>query len=80
LAIAREDAGEHADGSLQDGDDGQHGRHAKGDARHTDEGSNSVPQQIGNNQLEKDHAAPCREIWLERWQALSMRSRASASN
>ena len=57
LAIARQDAGKHADGALENGDHGQHGRDAEGDARDTDERTDAVAAQVGHDQLEKDHGS-----------------------
>ena len=55
FAIARQDAGEHSDCALQDGNHGEHGRNAEGNARDADERADAVAAQIGHDQLEKDH-------------------------
>ena len=55
LAVAGQNAGEHADGALKDGDHSEHCRDAEGDAGDADEGANAMALEIGHNQLEKDH-------------------------
>ena len=55
FAIVRQDAGEHSDCALQDGNHGEHGRNTEGDARDADERADAMAAQIGNDQLEKDH-------------------------
>jgi len=56
FAIVRQDAGEHSDCALQDGNHGEHGRNTESDARDTDERADAMTAQIGHDQLEKDHA------------------------
>ena len=51
LTVTGEDAGEHADRTLQHGHDCQHGGHAERDAGNADEGANPMPQQIGDNEF-----------------------------
>ncbi len=55
LAVAGQDAGEHADRALQHSDHGKHGRDTEGDARNTDRRPDAMAAQIGHDQLEKDH-------------------------
>ena len=55
LAVARQDAGKHADGALQNGNYGKHGSNAESYAGDTDERPDAMPTKIGENQLEKDH-------------------------
>lgn len=58
LAVAREDAGKHTNGALQDRDDRKHGGDAEGDAGHADDRPDAVTAEIRQDQLEKDHADP----------------------
>ncbi len=53
LAIAGEDAGEHADGSLENCDDGEHGGDAECDACDADQGSDSMAKKIDQDQFYK---------------------------
>jgi hypothetical protein len=70
LAVAGENAGEHADRALQHRDDGQHRRDAEGDARDAEERPDAMPAEIGQDQLEEDHRrlrpAPSQASWASR--------------
>ena len=55
LAVAREDAGEHADCALKDGDDGEHGGHAERDSRDADKRADPMAIKIREDELEEDH-------------------------
>ena len=55
VAVDREDALEHADGAVDEGEDGQHRRHAEADARDADEGAQLVATEVDENEREKAH-------------------------
>ncbi len=56
VRIHREDAFEHADRAVDDRKDGQHRRHAEANARHPDEGAESMPAEFDGHEREEAHA------------------------
>ena len=55
FTVVRENAREHADGALKNGDHGEHGGDTEGNAGDADEGADAVTAEIGKDQLEEDH-------------------------